>query len=108
MASSTPSLDALGSSSKSSSSITHRWRSVKRTPRGSVSGYFSESAIAMSSASVHFMFAISCRSLRLFRDLDDHVALDYRLTAEPGVQRQPLRRVQAILLVGLHRREVVL
>ena len=36
---------ALGSSSNSSSSVTHRWRSVKRTASGSVSGNFSCSAM---------------------------------------------------------------
>src|SRR6266850_8290951 len=47
----------FGSSSKSSSSLTHLNRSVKRTVSGSTPGYFSERAMAISSVSVHFITA---------------------------------------------------
>ena len=43
-----------------------------------------------------------------FRYLHDDVAADDRLAAESGVERQPFRRVEAILLVLLHRREILL
>src|SRR6266545_3756148 len=50
----------------------------------------------------------SCAPPALLGDLDDDVPADHRLTPQPGVQRQPFRRIQAILLVLLHRREVLL
>src|SRR5882724_1571725 len=51
MRSSLPSLDAIGSSRKSGSAITHLRRSVKRTVSGSTSGCASASSAATSSAS---------------------------------------------------------
>src|SRR3989449_11529134 len=51
MRSSLPSLDAIGSSSKSGSAITHLRKSVKRTVSGSTSGCASASSAATSSAS---------------------------------------------------------
>src|SRR5437667_383229 len=51
MRSSLPSLDAIGSSAKSGSAITHFLKSVKRTVSGSTSGCTSASSAAMSSAS---------------------------------------------------------
>src|SRR6267143_1389800 len=49
MASSLPSLEVLGSPEKPGSSVIHLCMSVKRTVSGSVSGYLSVSAMAMSS-----------------------------------------------------------
>src|SRR6266852_3989527 len=49
MASSLPSLEVFGSPEKPGSSVIHLCMSVKRTVSGSVSGYLSVSAIAMSS-----------------------------------------------------------
>src|SRR5436309_13664579 len=51
MRSSLPSLDAIGSSAKSGSAITHFLKSVKRTVGGSTSECTSASSAAMSSAS---------------------------------------------------------
>src|SRR3984893_8627919 len=51
MASSLDSLEAAGSPVKRGSSVIHLCMSVKRTVRGSVSGYLSVSAMAMSSRS---------------------------------------------------------
>src|ERR1700730_5864620 len=96
-----PSFEALGSSLNPGSATTHWWRSVKRTPSGSTSGWTSISASAISSASFQVMMASS------FWYLHHHVAADDRLAAETGVQRQPFRRVEAILLILLHRREVL-
>src|SRR5712692_2801140 len=50
-ASSLPSLEALGSPEKPGNSVIHLCMSVKRTVSGSVSGYLSVSAMAMSSVS---------------------------------------------------------
>src|SRR3989442_15373234 len=58
IASSLPSFDAFGSSAKSSSSVTHRCRSVKRTLKGSTSGNFSCSAIPISSESSQVSFIL--------------------------------------------------
>src|ERR1700730_1111310 len=49
MASSLPSLEVLGSPEKPGSSVIHLCISVKRTVSGSVSGYLSVSAMAISS-----------------------------------------------------------
>src|SRR5882762_11563275 len=49
MASSLPSLEVLGSPEKPGNAVIHLCMSVKRTVSGSVSGYLSVSAIAMSS-----------------------------------------------------------
>src|SRR5258707_13532222 len=51
MASSLPSLEALGSPEKPGNSVIHLCMSVKRTVSGSVSGYLSVSVMAMSSVS---------------------------------------------------------
>src|SRR5262245_65706119 len=59
----------------------------------------------MSSASCHLMLMVPRPSLH---DVDDHVALHDRLAAEPRVEGQPRRGVQAILLVRLHRGQVLL
>src|SRR5437667_4187143 len=59
-------------------------------------------ASATSSASCQVMSAPS------FRDLHHDIAAHDGLTAEPRVERQPLRRVEAVFLVLLHRREVLL
>src|SRR5205814_7401601 len=52
--------------------------------------------------------AFGCGSPNLFRDLHHDIAAHDGLTAEPRVERQPLRRVEAVFLVLLHRREVLL
>src|ERR1700730_18818873 len=49
MASSLPSFEVFGSPTKPGISVTHLCMSVKRTVSGSVSGYLSVSAMAMSS-----------------------------------------------------------
>src|SRR5258706_16217647 len=49
MASSLPSLEVLGSPEKPGNSVIHLCMSVKRTVSGSVSGYLSVSAMAISS-----------------------------------------------------------
>src|SRR5574337_1264790 len=116
MASRIPSFEAFGSSEKPSSSVTHLWRSVKRTDSGSVSENFSVSASAMSSASFHISPIWILRSVTGRRvpappgrrDLHDHVALHHRLAAEPGMKREPFGGIEPVLLVGLHRREVLL
>src|SRR5438270_364035 len=54
MASSLASFDNLGSSLKLGSEVTSLCRSVKRSVRGSVSGWSSESSMARSSELVHF------------------------------------------------------
>src|SRR5512143_2845938 len=102
MASRMPSLEFLASSRNPGSATTHRCRSVNRTVSGSTSGCASIRASAMSSASVQFMWA------RSLGDLHHHVAPDHRLAAEPRVQGEPLRGVEAVLLVLLHRRQVLL
>src|SRR6266851_4312701 len=74
------------------------------------------SASAMSSASFQVMLARSSQFPcshwtqlpNLFRDLHDDVAANDRLAAEPRMKRQPFRRVEAILFVLLHRRQVLL
>src|SRR5207248_11676804 len=53
------SLEAFGSSEKPGSSVTHRWRSVKRTVSGSRSGWCSLSAMAISSVSRHVIISES-------------------------------------------------
>src|SRR5580765_4121720 len=108
-----PSFDVLGSSANPGRATTHRCRSVNRTVNGSTSGWASTSAIAMSSASFQYMVSSPSRMLeascgffgtlldhragfdgrRLLRDLDDDVAADHRLAAEPRVERQALRGV---------------
>src|SRR5271165_4861955 len=122
MASSFPSVDFCGSSTKVGSSVTKRCRSVKRTVRGSTSGYLSVSAIPRSSASSHLSSAAirspcqMCKRLIVvsggFGDIvavpggnfDHDFArfLDYRLAAEARVQLQIGGHVEPIGLVIVH------
>jgi DMSO/TMAO reductase YedYZ molybdopterin-dependent catalytic subunit len=40
-------------------------------------------------------------------NLDDHIALHHRLAAKPGMQRQPWRHVETVLLVVIHLGKIV-
>src|SRR5438034_4895669 len=110
------SFDAFGSSEKPGSSVTWWCRSVNRTVSGSVSGYRSLRAIAISPASlqVKLIRALSAGLVGSLvaaasgrRDLDDDVAAHDRLAAQPRMERQPLGGVQPVLFVLLHLREVL-
>src|SRR5215475_8256594 len=107
MASRMPSFEAFGSPVKPGNATTHLCRSVNRTLSGSTSGCCSTRAIAMSSASCQVMGIPPDRPASL-RNLHHDVPLDHGLAAEPRMQRQALGGVQPILLVLLHRREVLL
>src|SRR5262245_42772806 len=120
MASRIFSLDRLGSSPKSGSSITQRCRSVKRRLTLSTSGWCSSSSIAMSRTSVQrSFFAISPSSPRLL--VDHHVArrrrqLDHQaverlahadLAAEARGMGEAERQVEHVLLILAGRRQLL-
>src|SRR5215207_3201024 len=128
MASSFGSFELFGSSSNPSRCITLSRRSVKRTVRGSIAGNRSASAIAMSSASIHFIrsplggrrsfFPTRLPELnvaafldvisRVHREFHDHVPFNHGLAPQPRTRAEIPRRVESIQLVVFGLAEVSL
>src|SRR5258707_12914729 len=111
MASSFDSLDLAGSPENPSSSVIHLCMSVKRTVSGSVSGYLSVRAIAMSSklsqSSVCGMFVSKLLVIQFFRVVliplrnfhnDIRRAVRNRLATEARLRRDARRCVEFVEL----------